>query len=233
MRIPGRRRCLDCGTEWSYFDTGEIECPACGSLRSRGLDEARALHTDSPVDLDLSTAREMIDQRPVRAVATAAANAARGYLVRRGFIDGGDLRPLDDAFIRAAELRHVANELRHRLEPDEAAERYFLALLAEDGDPPGTVPAALRSAHGLAAAGATDAYVADLRRWLDEHPDPVARDRLERLRNQVRRVNALNGDIAPDEADRLLEATRSLGEALRTGDDEAYDLVDERLDRLE
>lgn len=232
MRVRGQRRCRECGTEWSYFDTGEVTCPACGSLRSRGIDETRELHTDSPAELDLSEPRSLVADRPVREVADAAADAARSYLVRRGFIDGGDLLALDDRYLRAARLRQVAADLRHALQAEVAAEEHFLALLSADEDPPETVPPSLRAAHGLAAAEAVDAYLSDIRRWLDEHPDERARDRLEQLREQVRRVHALDGDVPVAEADRLVDATRAVGDYLRTGDVGELALAAELIDRF-
>ena len=233
MRLRGHRRCHRCDTQWSYFDAGEVACPNCGSLRSRGLDRDRVRHTDSAVEIDLAPVRRMAADRPVSAVAAAAAEAARSYLARRGFIDGGDLQPLDEAFVDTAELRQVATALRSRLDPDEAAERYFLALLADGRESPATVPPSLQQAHGLAAVEAVEAYHRDLRRWLDDHPDALAREGLDRLRDHRRRVAALDGDIPPADAARLLDAARALGRFLRAGNGDAIDRVHRRLDRLE
>ena len=51
MKVRGRRECEACGARWSYFDTGEVTCPDCGSLHSVGLDDERALHTASTATL--------------------------------------------------------------------------------------------------------------------------------------------------------------------------------------
>lgn len=232
MRVRGRRRCKECETEWSYFDSGEIACPNCGSLRSVGVDRERSLHTDTPVDLDLAEARGLVDDRPLSEVAAAAADAAREYVVRRGFIAGGELKPLDDRYLRAAELRQVGTALRKRLETTDEAEAYFLGLL-DGGTDPGHPPPSLEQAAGLAAVTAVEAYVTDLRKWLNDHPDGTASDCLERIRDHVRRVNALDGDIPPREADRLLSAARALGEYLRTGEADQLDIAIKALDTLD
>lgn len=232
MRVRGRRRCKDCDTEWSYFDAGEITCPDCGSLRSVGIDAERSLHTDTPVDLDLAEARAMVDERPLDEVAATAAEAAREYVVRRGFIVGGDLRPLDDRYLRAAELRQVGTALRTRLTPAAEGEAYFLRLLDGDADT-GPPPTSLEQAHGLAAVSAVKAYATDLRKWLDDNPDRTGRDCLERLREHVRRANALDGDITPTETALLVEAANGLGTYLRTDGPDGLDTARHALDRLD
>ena len=232
MRVRGRRRCRECDTEWSYFEVGEVACPTCGSLRSRGLDEERALHTDTPVDLDLSDVRAMIGVHPLSVVAGAAAATARTYLAKRGFIDGGDLRPLSDQYRRVAELKTIGSALSHRLDSDPEAERYFLALL-ESGQPrPADLPTSLHQAYGLASASVVEAYLRDLRRWLEEHPDSAAGNSLTRIRDHVRRVNALDGTIQPMEADQLVEATQALGSYLRSGEGASLIRANSLLDRL-
>lgn len=233
MRVRGRRLCLECETAWSYFDAGEITCPNCGSMWSRGLDRNRTLHTDSPVELDLEEARQLAADRPLSEVASTVADAARSYLARRGFIHEGDLGPLDDQYVRAAELRQVAAALGSRLDPDASAERYFLTLLAADEDHPEAVPPSLRQAHGLASVRAVEAYATDLGRWLRDHPDDAGRDCLGRLRDHVRRGAALDGDIPPDDADRLLDAARALGDYLRPDGTVGLDRVRHGLDELD
>lgn len=233
MRVRGRRRCLDCETEWSYFDAEEITCPNCGSIWSRGQDQNRTLHTDSRVELDLDEARQLAADRPLSEVASTAADAARSYLARRGFIHGGDLEPLEEQFVRAAELRQVAAALRSRLDRDPAAERYFLTLLAADEDHPESVPPSLHQAHGLAIIRAVEAYASDLGRWLREHPDESGRDCLGRLRDHVRRGAALDGDVPPDTADQLLNAARALGDYLRPDGTVRLDQVRHAIDELD
>jgi len=235
MKVRGRRRCTACDARWSYFETGSATCPDCGSLRSVAVDDERVLHTDSPVELDLGLARSMLDDRPLEEVAETAGSAAREYLSGRGFVDGGELLGLDDVVLAAAELKHVAGHVRRTMALDDATEAHFLDLLAgaEGGDRPDDVPAGLRSARGLAAAEAVGAYRRDLSTWLDEHPDPDARSGLDRVRTHERRIDALDGDVSPSEADALVAAARALGEYLRSGQPSSLERAEERLKQLE
>lgn len=241
MKVRGRRRCADCGERWSYYETGSPACPACGSLRSVGVEEERTLHTDAPVELDLSEARSMLEARPLDEVAAAAAGVARRYVNARGFVNGGDLLPPDDEYLLAAELRHVGGRLERALSIDDAEERHFLDLLAgaESGERPDDVPHSLREARGLAAADVVAAYRQDVSAWLDEREDPggeagaLVRPLLSRLRDHERRISALDGDVPPAEADALVEAARGIAEYLRDGDEDALAVAEARLDALE
>ena len=233
MRLRGRRECTACGERWSYFETADVACPACGSPRSVAVEGEAVLHTAGGATLDLEAARAAVEDRPVRAVARDAAEAARSFLAERGFIDGGELRPLDEVTVAAAELRQVADQVKRELEPDEDAEWHLLALLrgAPEGDRPESVPAVTRSARGLGVAAAVERYRVDLARYLDDHPDPEARRRLGSLRDHLRRIEALEGDVPPEQAERLLAAARDLGAALR-GEDGALSRADDRLSRF-
>lgn len=233
MKLRGRRECVDCGERWSYFETGGIECPGCGSVRSVARDDDAALHTASGDGLDLREARRAIDDRPLREVAELAADASRSFLADRGFLRGGELQPLDDVTVAAAELRPVADRVRRSMAPDEDAEWYLLELLrgAPEGERPDTVPDGFEDARGLGIADAVERYRADLARYLEEHPDPAARRALGTLRDHHRRVEALDGAVPPAHAERLLEAARELGAALR-GDDGALARAEDRLSRL-
>lgn len=233
MKLRGRRECADCGDRWSYFETGEIECPSCGSVRSVALEAAGSLHTAGGPALDVSAAQRAVDDQPLRSVAGLAAKACRAFLAGRGFIEGGELRPLDDVTVAAAELRQVADRIERSMDHDDDAERYLLALLraAPDGDRPDEVPAGLEAARGLGTAAAVERYRADLVRYLDEHPDPEARQALGTLRDHLRRVEALDGDVPVEHAERLLGAARALGDYLR-GDEAALARAEDRLSRL-
>lgn len=223
MEVRGVRECQACGIQWSYFETGSLECPECGSMRSVGIGD-RELHTDSPVDLDLTEARERLATGTVRDAAGPAGDAALDYIRSRGFIDSGVLKPLDDTYVAAHEVRHAASELGRTLSVSEDAAYYFGTLLegATEGvrPEPEIVPQSLHAARGLAAAAAVRAYRVDLRTWID-HEGAVdeAASLVESLGDHVRRIRALDGNVEPADADRLIRAGQGLGNYLRTEDE--------------
>ncbi len=226
MEVRGVRECRSCGTEWSYFETGTTACPECGSMVSVGVGD-RHRHTNRPVELDLSTARERYADGTVREAADPAQEAALAFIRGRGFIDAGELLALDETYVAAHEIRHVASELGRTLSVSEPESYYFGQLL--EGAPKGRrppsedVPPSLQVARGLAAATAVRAYRDDLRTWIEpEETTAAATSQLESLGSHVRRVRALDGGIEPAAADRLVTAARRLGDFLRDG--EAADL---------
>jgi len=235
MKVRGRRECKDCGARWSYYDTGEVRCPDCGSVRSVGVDDDRALHTASPATLDLAPVRNDLDHASLRETAGEAADRCRSFTRGYGFIDGGDLQPLDDTYLAAQELLHVGRDLERRLDVDEAADRYFTVLLRADAGErpdPDAVPEDLRAPRGLAYATAVGAYRSDLRSYLDEHPDSPAERVSGRLGDHVKRVRALDGDVSPRTAEALVEAARDLGRSLIDGEEDALAEAESRLDGL-
>ena len=102
-----------------------------------------------------------------------------------------------------------------------------------DRPEPGVVPTSMREARGLGYAEAIAAYRRDLLTWLEENPDPEARRTLGTLREQLKRVEALQGDVDPDTAERLVEAAREIGAYLSGGDQTALASARDRLARLE
>lgn len=233
MRIRGHRECVACGRRWSYFETDDVTCPACGSVRSVATADDGVRHTAVGAELDLTAARAAVGDRPSFEVADLAARATRSFLADRGFIDAGELQPLDETTVAAAELRAVADRLKRSMAPDEDSESYLLELLrgAPRGDRPPDVPTSLRAARGLGAAFAVDRYRSDLARYLDDHPDPEARRLLGLLRDHLRRVEALDGDVPVETADRLVVAARAVGDHCR-GVDGALERARDRLSRL-
>jgi uncharacterized Zn finger protein (UPF0148 family) len=238
MRVRGRRECRDCGHGWSYYETGSVECPACGSLRSVGVDE-RTRHTDAPASLDLSAHRRAVDAGRIQDVASDLKRDLRGYRNRRGFIRAGELRPLDGTFLAATELLHAVDVLARADEAEvtDDEEFYLLDLLrgADAGERPAVadVPASMRAARGLAVAEAVDDYRRETVAWLDDNPSPEARRLLGTVSEFVKRARALGGDVPLDTSETLLAATRDVSRALRTGDETALATARERLDRLE
>jgi uncharacterized Zn finger protein (UPF0148 family) len=235
MEIRGERECSACGRRWSYYETGSVTCPECGSHRSVGVGE-RAEHTTGPAEFDLTAVREAVDGESLPAVAEMAAERGADYVRQAGFVHAGDLQALDDDYLVAAELRRVGTTLARRLRIDEDEELYFLTLL-RGGDqgqrpPPADVPSSLRAERGLAVAAATDAYVSDLRRVLGE-PEPAVGGVLSRLRAHRKRIEALDGDVDPDDSERIVRAVRELGDYLIAGDETALARARSRLPAVE
>lgn len=235
MDVRGERECKSCGTRWSYFETGSVECPECGSMRSVGVGE-RSQHTDGNATLDLSDAQRAAADGDLRGALDPAVDACRDYCQSRGFVSGGDLLDLDDTYLAAQELRRAGVLLGDALRTGDEEERYVLALLngAANGDrpSPGSVPESMRAVRGLGYAAAVETYRSDVRSFCDgEIPEPE-RGLLERLREHGKRVKALDGEVEPEDADRLVAAVRAIGDSLR-GDDAGVERARSHLDQLE
>ncbi len=231
MEIRGERECTDCGERWSYYETGEIQCPACGSVRSVGVG-GRAEHTDDPVELDLSGVRNAVDTASVDELAARASEEAAEYVRRAGFVHAGRLKPLDDTYLAAAELRRVGAELARRMRVDDAEELYLLELLrtadSSERPAPREVPASLRVQRGLAVAAAADAHASDIRSLYDE-PGREVSQVLSGVRAERKRVEALDGDVDPDRAERVVRALRELHAFLEMDDETALVRAQERV----
>jgi hypothetical protein len=244
MRIRGRRRCKECDREWSYYDTASVACPNCGSLRSVGVG-GRERHTDDATDLDLSPHRAAVDEDTLagqsgRLLSEDAVSGLksdlRTYLRRRGFVNGGELRDLDDTYLAARELLHAADVLSRTRDPDEETQLYVLSLLrgADRGErsDASEVPSAMTAARGLASAEAVDAYRRDFATWLDDNPDPSVRTSLGTLTDHVKRATALEGDVPVEHAESMVRVARELAAAARDGDETALASARDRLERL-
>lgn len=237
MRVRGNRECRECGEQWSYFETGSPSCPACGSLSSRAVDDERTRHTDAPVELSLESAAGAIDEHDLTDLAERAADACRRYVSRRGFLDAGELRPLDDRYLAAAELRAVGDHLTATMEPDPAAEAYFYDLLAAapDGGRPEAeaVPRSLRGARGLAVAECVGDYRRAVARWLADRDREGSVPELGQLATHERRMLALDGEVEPQVAETLVAAARDLGTAATEDDPAARERATARLAGLD
>ncbi|SEA10059.1 hypothetical protein SAMN04488065_1837 [Haloplanus vescus] len=235
MKVRGQRECQSCGHRWSYYETGSVACPSCESLRSVGVDE-RTLHTDAPVTLDLTPYRTAWAEDRLADCVEDCKRDLREYRRQRGFIDGGDLLPLDDTLLAANELLQVVDLFDRTRKPTDADERYLHALLRdadEGGRPPvDTVSDAWASARGLGYANAIADYRHDVADWLDEHPDEEARQTLGTIHEHVKRVQALEGDVSLDEAESLVAATRDVGRYLIEGEMSALASARDRLEAL-
>lgn len=220
MRIRGDRTCRDCGARWSYYETGSVTCPECGSIRSTG-DGDRTQHTDRPVSLDISGARSTAAESDLESALEQAAAACLEYIGHRGFVDAGSLRDLDEVYVHAQELRLAATLAASRLELTDRERAYLLDLVGREvGDRPSadSVPESIRAARGLGVATAVRDYRDELRQWLDATVDrPAARSLLESLADHEKRVRALDGEVDPGHAERLLETARAVGRYVRSG----------------
>lgn len=239
MKVRGERECRECGRAWSYFETGSVECPSCGSLRSVGTG-TRKRHTDDGGELDLASVRRVAGDEPLHRAASAAEDACRSFVRSRGFVSGGELLALDDVFVAAQELKYAAAHVGARMHLDDAEERYLLALVrgAESGDRPPVddVPTSVRSARGLAAAASAEAYRHDLREFVadaDTDAPADARRFLDRLADQERRIRALDGDVDPATADALIDAARAVGRYVDEPTDATATTASRRLSDIE
>lgn len=234
MEIRGQRECRNCGQRWSYYETGDVKCPACGSLRSVGVDE-RTRHTATPVELDLTPHRNALEGGDIDDVADELSSTLREYVRRRGFIDAGELRPLDDTYLAAAELRHAVDVYGRLRSPSDEDRLYVLELVngADAGDrpDPDAVPPSMTAARGLGYAQALSAYRREVADWVED-PDPVAGATLESLDQRIKRVEALQGDVEPGTAESLVAATRDLVQYLTEYDEAALSTAQDRLSRL-
>lgn len=245
MRIRGRRRCKDCEREWSYYDTGSVTCPDCGSLRSVGIGD-RERHTDAAAELDLTPHRNAIgafDEDASTGRHALPEDAAddlksdlRAYVRERGFVSGGELRDVDDTYLAANELLHAADVYARLRDASEDEHLYVLSLLrdADGGERPTTeeVPPSMTAARGLAYAKALSAFRRDVSLWLDDNPDPDARRTLETLGDHVKRVEALEGDVPVHQSEGLVRAARELATYAREGDEASLATARDRLARL-
>ena len=230
MEVRGERECRDCGTRWSYYETGSVACPSCGSVFSVGHGD-RAVHTAGGASLALGRARAAVDDEPIDRVAALAAEAARDYRRAAGFVDAGELQPFDDTALLAAELETTGRELAGSMRVGHEAEAHLLRLLrASESDTrpgPDSVPADLHQARGLAVARAAGDYHRDLRRVLED-PGPSLSAALSTIRARRKRIEALDGDVDPRTAERLVGATRDVYAHLELDDEAALARIDER-----
>lgn len=230
MEIPGERECTACGARWSYYETGEVTCPQCGSIRSVGVEDP-ATHTAGRARLDLSAVRKMVEQQPLRTVADEAADVTADYLRTAGFVHAGELQPLDDTYLAAAELRRVGATLGRVMETTDEEELHLVALLrgADTGGRPGPaeVPETLHPERGLGVAATVDAYLSDLRRIRDGE-DRLLDRALSTIGTRRKRIEALDGDVDPGEAEQLVRAVRDVSAYWREGEETALVRATER-----
>ncbi|MFC7201967.1 hypothetical protein ACFQJC_00420 [Haloferax namakaokahaiae] len=235
MEIRGERECKSCGNQWSYYETGSVSCPECGSMRSVGVGE-RAVHTASQDPLDVTAHQTTIADQSIRAAAPDLKSDLRDYVRSLGYIHGGELLPLDDTSLVAHELLHAVDVFARSNRPTDDEELYVLTLLrgANEGTrpTPNEVPSSMAEARGLAYANAVERYRRNLSTWLDSHPDKEARRTVESLATHVKRAEALEGALSLDESEALVAAANGLHSYLTDDDLDALADARDRLERL-
>jgi len=234
MRVRGQRTCENCGTTWSYFETGDLACPECGSRHSTGQGE-RTKHTDRAVDLDLDEPRQTAAAGALDDALDEAADRCLAFIRRRGFVAHGTLSDLDEPYVFAQELRHAATLSSSRLQRSDAERAYLLALFddAPTRPPADAVPDSLRAVRGLAAATAVRDYRDEVRTWLADEPEcPEGQALLESLGDHVKRVRALDGEVDPATADALVDAARAVGRYCRERTDDTLESARDAIDEL-
>ncbi|MFC7072106.1 TFIIB-type zinc ribbon-containing protein [Halovenus rubra] len=223
MEVRGERECQSCGSQWSYYETDEITCPNCGSVRSVSLDEPTT-HTARDVTLDLTAIRNDISAVSVETLADEASETVRSYLRQVGFVKAGELQPLEETVVAAAELRRVAVTLGRVMRVEDNEELYFLELLklADQNERPNPedVPETLYSERGLGVAASIDMYTTDIGRVYEQRDTDVDRV-LSSVRSRRKRIEALDGEVEPEEAEQLLRAVRDVSAYLRESDETA------------
>ena len=252
MEIRGQRRCTECGQEWSYFDTGEVACPACGSLKSVGRGE-RKTHTDSAIELDLSPHRQAVDaETDLSAITDGLTTTLRDYIRQRGFLNGGTLQPPDDTLLSAAELLHAVDVLDRRRRPTDEAQLYVTKLLggADDGHRPApdSVPASMTTARGLAYTEVLSRFHQDFTKWVTEESpimnasaeganairtsDISVHQLRERFSTHLTRSEALQGDIPVETSETLLVIARKLHDGTVNDDIDALETAQMKLNSV-
>jgi len=117
-----------------------------------------------------------------------------------------------------------------QVEDDE--ELYFYDLLRgadqDDRPDPGNVPETLYPERGLAVAASAEAYVRDVRRVYEDR-EPAVDSVLEGVTARRKRIEALDGDVDPAEAESLVLTLRDLSAYLREDDEAALARAQERL----
>ncbi len=192
MEIRGERECLDCGETWSYFETREPECPECGSLRSRAVEDAEEDTSGAVETGDLLT-RFGSD---FAGALEEAEDRCREYTSRAGFVEGGELLPPEPVYVMACEVKHVAAEFVGNREPTEDERRYVVALVEGVGkdDPPAPDerPESLDAAHNRAVAETVEEYAKEMSRYL--RSSGKTDTRIEEARDLAKRTQATDGD---------------------------------------
>ncbi|MFB6284080.1 MAG: hypothetical protein ABEK59_09145 [Halobacteria archaeon] len=206
MELRGERECLECGSTWSYFDSRQVCCPECGSIRSQSVSSPRM---DSTSDVDI------VDSEVLTGIGenfdetlSELEERCRRYTSQTGFVEKGDLKPPTPRYVMACEIKHAATT-RDAEGLDEKSRRYVVDLVhgIRDGEPPDKTPSGLQETHNLAIAETVRDYSTEVERYARKRGVETPGE-VERARSLAKRTLATEG--VKDDA---VEGLRHLREA--------------------
>ncbi len=215
MEISGERECLDCGEQWSYFETRQIECPECGSIKSMSISESELDTASSRKnELDMSDLYTEFQTDFMNAL-TQAGDRSREYIASTGFIEGGELRPPMLRYVMAREIMEIADYIDLSLDTDISAseERYIIDLVkgVKSGDPPDKRPNSMNNHHYMAVAKTAEEYATELFKYFEQNSEDIP-EGLEKARSLAKKTKATNGESA--DAKKSLRILRDLQRSL-------------------
>ncbi|XGI84437.1 hypothetical protein ACEU6E_04095 [Halorutilales archaeon Cl-col2-1] len=197
MEIRGDRRCLECGYEWSYFETNRIRCPDCGSMRSESTSSGQ-FDTQGSANSGIGFNELVSKTASFEETLSEAEESCRKFVSNYGFIDAGELQPPSPEYVMAAEVTEIANGLlTSRGDVDDEEREYVIDLLRgiESGEPPAPEerPSSLDSYHALAVARLVDEYSKEIRRYARMNETDVPSE-IETARDKAKRTQATSGE---------------------------------------
>jgi hypothetical protein len=221
MQFTGHRRCKQCASEWSYFETGSVSCPECGAIKSTGIGGPEP-HTAQHTSLELAPYWEVTDEE-VRIESDKIRRAVTEFLSEYGFIKGGDFLPLHDEVLAAGELRHAAYRYNTLGDPSEEVEHYLLGLLrAVMGESrPTSPPDVLKQARGRGTADILEQFLRDMRQWTQARAATELMPIRESFRTHLHRIQALEGDVDPVVLSRLIQSARAVQQYIAREDQQS------------
>lgn len=167
MEIRGERECLECGSTWSYFEIGSVECPECGSIRSRSISTPER-DTSTVIGIDTDELVEELGTNFKDGLSDAL-ESCRSYVTRQGFVEGGDLQPPEVRYVMACEVVEICEAFTtpDRQDISKEEKKYVVDLVRglRNGNPPDERPESLDDYHNLAVARTVERYAKDVTRY--------------------------------------------------------------------
>ena len=191
MEIRGERECLECGSTWSYFESREVCCPECGSIKSQSMSSPRM---DNTTDIDLVDSEVLggLSDDLDSALSTLE-ERCREYTGKTGFVERGDLKPPSPRYVMACEVKQIAAIYdANQLTGDDR--RYFVDLVhgLRDGEPPEKPSGELEYIHNTAIAETVRDYATEVERYARKRSVDVPGE-MERARSLAKRTLATEG----------------------------------------